>query len=259
MKLAKETSFSSNVEEETSVIAVEPMNAAAPAKIATRSSRPIQRCIVIREPIPQEQQEKQTEAATSDENEDLEYKRKGKKLKKAPAEPSIDSTPLPLRRNMKEGTENKLREEAWLQKQRNIATGIGASEQRSSSISLEVDQHCVVIEDVNPPSKIRRIVIPFGKQGDMTKQLTAQSSSLPLVPSIQERSMVEIIEPAPERIEPERTLALVVEAEDAVDVSEPKTAHTSTPMPYAATTTTSQEIPATPVTAKTLFLLTFGP
>ena len=66
-------------------------------------------------------------------------------------EPSKDSTSSPLRKAIREATKNKLKEEAWLQKQRNIANGIGASQQRSSSISLEVDQHCVVIEDVNPP------------------------------------------------------------------------------------------------------------
>ena len=102
-----------------------------------------------------------------------------------------------------------------------------------------MDQHCVVIEDVNPLSKMRKIVIPSREQGDMTEQLTAQLSSLPLVPSIQERSMVERAEPVLDRTKPERTLALVADAEDAVDVFEPKTAHTSTPMPHAATTTTS--------------------
>ena len=50
------------------------MNAAAPtAKPASRVSGPIQRGIV---PILQQQQEKQTEAEISDENEDPEYKRK---------------------------------------------------------------------------------------------------------------------------------------------------------------------------------------
>ena len=68
--------------------------------------------------------------------------------------------------------------------------------------------------------------------------------------------MVERAKSAPERTEPERTLALVAEAEDAVDVSECKIAHTTTPMPHAATTTTSQEILATSVIAKTLLLLT---
>ena len=74
-----------------------------------------------------------------------------------------------MRRAKKKAIENKLREEAWLQKQKNIATGIGASEQRSSSISLEVDQHYVVIEDVNPPSDMKRVVIPSGGQGEMTE------------------------------------------------------------------------------------------
>ena len=79
------------------------------------------------------------------------------------------------------------------------------------------------------------------------------------MPLIQERSMVERVEPELERTRPERTLGLVAEVEDMVDVFEPKSAHTSTPMPYTAITTTSQEILATPVTAKTLLLLTSGP
>ena len=72
MKIAEETSSSSNAIDETSTIAAEPMNAAVAAKPTTRSSRPIQSGIVIREPIPQEQEEKQTEAVTLDEDEDLE-------------------------------------------------------------------------------------------------------------------------------------------------------------------------------------------
>ena len=72
---------------------------------------------MIKEPIPQAQQETQTEAEVSAENEDSEYKRKGKKkLKKIPTEPSRDSTPSPLRRAMKEATENKLRKETWLRR-----------------------------------------------------------------------------------------------------------------------------------------------
>ena len=61
---------------------------------------------------------------------------------------------------MKEDAKNKLREEAWLQRQRNMATGVGASEPRRSSISPEVEQHYVVIEEVNPASEMRRVVLP---------------------------------------------------------------------------------------------------
>ena len=95
MKLAEESSSLSSAEDETSTIAAEPMNAATPnVKPTTRACRPIQRDIVIREPIPQEQQATQAEAKTLDDEEDPEYKRTGKKkLRKAPAEPSRDSTP----------------------------------------------------------------------------------------------------------------------------------------------------------------------
>ena len=49
----------------------------------------------------------------------------------------------------------------------------------SSSIFLEADQQFVVIEDVNPPSEMRRVVLPFGEQGEMTEQPTVQPSNLP--------------------------------------------------------------------------------
>ena len=120
LKFTKETSSSSNAEDETSAIVVEPMSVVAPTQQPTiKTARPAQRerGIVIKEPIPQEQQEKQTEAETSDEDKDPESKLKGKKkVKKAPIEPSRNSTPSPLRRTKKEPVENKLREEAWLQK-----------------------------------------------------------------------------------------------------------------------------------------------
>ena len=115
------------------------MNVATPTvKLVTRVSRPIEEGIMIREPLPQAQTKQQIEAETSDEDEDRKYKCKGKKkLKKDPTKPSRDSTPSPLKRAKKEVAENKLREEAWLQKQRNMAIGVGASEQRSSIISLD--------------------------------------------------------------------------------------------------------------------------
>ena len=55
-----------------------------------------------------------------------------------------------------------MRSEAWLQRQKDKATAVGASTRgtRSSSTSLEVDQQYVVIEDVNPPSEMRRVMLP---------------------------------------------------------------------------------------------------
>ena len=97
----------------------------------------------------------------------------------------------------------------------------------------------MVIEDVNPSCEMRRVVIPFGEQGEMTEQLTAQPSSLPLVPLIQERAMVGRAEPTLERTKLERTLALVTEAENEFAISEPKTVQPSTSMPYPSTTITS--------------------
>ena len=71
--------------------------------------------------------------------------------------------------------------------------------------------------------------------------------------------MVKRVKPVPERTEPERTLILVTNADNQVAISNPKATLQSTPMPYPAIATASQEIPATLVTTKTLLLLTFGP
>ena len=91
------------------------MNAAALARLTSRPSKPRERGIVIREPIPQVQQEQQAISKALDGSEDPEYKRKGKrKLKKAPVEPSKDSTPSPLRRARREEAGNRMREEAWM-------------------------------------------------------------------------------------------------------------------------------------------------
>ena len=69
------------------------------------------------------------------------------------------------------------------------------------------------------------------------------------------RNKTAIVAAAPERIETEKALALVT---DNV-VPDLKAALTSTPMPNLASVTSSQDIPATPTTAKTLLLLTSGP
>ena len=93
------------------------MDVATPAKPATRASRPRERRIMIREPNLLDQPLQQAEAKTLDKDKDLEIKRKDKKLmKKATMEPSSESTPSPVRRALLEAGENRLREEAWVQK-----------------------------------------------------------------------------------------------------------------------------------------------
>ena len=64
-----------------------------------------------------------------------------------------------------------------------MAIGVGASEPRRSSISQEVEQHCVVIEEVNHPSEMRRVVLP---SEPFQEQPATQTSSLPLVTLNQE-------------------------------------------------------------------------
>ena len=45
-----------------------------------------------------------------------------------------------------------------------MAANVGALEPRGSSISQEVEQHCVMIEEVNPPSEMKRVVVPSEHQ-----------------------------------------------------------------------------------------------
>ena len=154
---------SSSVEDEASAIAAQPMNAAAPAKSAQRPFGPREKGIMIKEQPPQEQQ-KQPEAEASDKDEDPEIIKKGKKpVKKALAQPSEELLPSSVRKALLEAAENRIRTEAWLQRQKDKAAGVGASTRgtRSSFTSLEVDQQYVVIEDVNPSSEMRRVMLPF--------------------------------------------------------------------------------------------------
>ena len=84
-----------------------------------------------------------------------------KKVKKAATILLRDSTPSPLGRARREAEEeNKLRKVTWLQRQRNLAIGVGTSKPRSSSISQVVEQHFVVIEEANPPFEMRKIAVP---------------------------------------------------------------------------------------------------
>ena len=129
LKLAEETSSFSSAEDETSTIAAKPMSAAAQAKPAHRPSRPIEKGIMIRDQVPQDQTKNQAEAEASDkdEDEDPEIKRKGKKpVKKAPMEPSRESTPFPIRRALLEVAQNRMRSEAWVQKQKDKSAGVSA-------------------------------------------------------------------------------------------------------------------------------------
>ena len=68
----------------------------------------------------------------------------------------------------------------------------------------------------------------------MSEQLDAQPSSLPLRSLGQEGSIAERAEVAPERIEPERTLALATKYVNQTVVFQPKNALQSTLMPHLA-------------------------
>ena len=137
-----------------------------------------------------------------------------------------------------------------------MAIGVGASEPRSSSISQEVEQHCVVIKEVNPPSEMRRVVLPSELPREQPAVATSNS---PLVPLNPERPMVKMAKLAQKTTERKRTLTLVTHPVAAAVVFEPETTPPTTPMPIQASITTSQDIAATPTTAKTLLLLTSAP
>ena len=105
MRLDGESSSSFRAKDEVSAIGAD--TAATPTiRPASQVAKQAQIGIVIREPVPEEEptQEKVP-------------KGKGKKrVKEALGTPSRDSTPFHLRRARREVEENKLKEEAWLQR-----------------------------------------------------------------------------------------------------------------------------------------------
>ena len=117
------------------------------------------------------------------------------------------------------------------------AIGISGSTQgtRSSYASLEVEQDYIVIEDANPPSEMRRVVLPSQESA----QPTIQPLSLPLIPLSQERSLVQPVEPAPKRLELEMTPTLVAQPKTAPAIAKFEIAPQSTPMPQLAMATVS--------------------
>ena len=157
MKLVEESSSSSMAEDGVSAIAADPINmadtATTPAPPAPRAARPVEKGIITKKPIPEKPTPKEIPEG------------KGKnKVKGAFTAASRDSTHSTIRRARKESEGNKVKKEAWFQKQRNRATGVGAYEQRSSSISQEVEQRFGVIDEVNPPSEMRRVVMPLNNE-----------------------------------------------------------------------------------------------
>ena len=102
---------------------------------------------------------------------------KGKRLlEKALEKTSGKQTPFPGKRALLEAAQDRLRRKAWLQRQKDKATGISGSTRgtRSSFASLEVEQDYIVIEDANPPSEMRRVILPSQELA----QPAIQSSSL---------------------------------------------------------------------------------
>ena len=71
--------------------------------------------------------------------------------------------------------------------------------------------------------------------------------------------MVQLAKTSPEKSKLERTLVLVAKSENEVAIAESEIAPLSTPMLYLTIVTISQDVPATPLTAKILLLLTSTP
>ena len=71
-----------------------------------------------------------------------------------------------------------------------------------------------------------------------------------MIPLNQEGSLVQLVETAPERPAPERTLVLVVEPENEAAVTESEIAPLSTPMPHPTIATVSQEFVTTLITVQ---------
>ena len=101
--------------------------------------------------------------------------------------------------------------------------------------------------------------MPSKESARRSAQFAIQPSSLPLILLNQEGSLVQLVETAPERLEPERTAILVVEPENEPAIAEYEIASQSTSMPQPTVATASQEFFATPVTTSTLLLLTSAP
>ena len=111
-------------------------------------------------------------------------RRKGKKpfkyVKKAPIQLSPNQLTRITRQQLLKAAQDKARTEAWVQRQKDKATGVGTSirSTRSSSTSLEVEHNFIVIEEVNPPSELRKVVLPSEEHQDETGQAATQIASL---------------------------------------------------------------------------------
>ena len=72
----------------------------------------------------------------------------------------------------------------------------------------------MVIEDINPPSEMRRVVLPSEGAEGRIEQPATQPVNLPVIPLNQEISLVQPVETTLERPALERTLFLVAKLEN---------------------------------------------
>ena len=88
-------------------------------------------------------------------------------------QPTPDQPSHLIRQPLLKAAQDRARTKAWLQRQKDKFVGVDTSAgvTRSSSTSLEVDQNFIVIEEVNPPSELRRVVLPSEEHQDETRRL----------------------------------------------------------------------------------------
>ena len=64
-----------------------------------------------------------------------------------------------------------------------MAPLVEALETKISFIAQEVEQQFVAIEEANPPSEMRRVVVPSMQQTKQVGQATTQPLNVPLAPA----------------------------------------------------------------------------
>ena len=112
-----------------------------------------------------------------------------------------------------------------------------------------MEHNFIVIEDVNPPSELRKVVLPSEEHQDETGQAATQIVSLTASVSDQQIQNAQSDHEKVDKFAESAPMPLVVAP----------SSHATQPPFSPASENLSQENPATPVTAQTLVLLTSRP
>ena len=116
-------------------------------------------------------------------------------------QPTPNQPPHLSRQQLLEVAQDRARTQAWVQRQKDKASGVGTSTRatRSSSTSLEVEHNFIVIEDVNPPSELRKVVLPSEEHQDETRQPATQTVSL--AASVSNKHIIQNAQSALEKVD----------------------------------------------------------